>query len=270
MVLDLGPVGWAAFPPVFQSRKAGRLFSSWPISSQVEQFGRRSTRLIGGRLDNERFAMAASPRRAGFHRSASVDFDTDSIGPADVLDDFFGIASDAPRLVARGWKPFQGTGHRLSRDDSDDEAKTPPADQRKKNNDKDTEKKKRKAELISENKLQDLRNTSMLAEMKTMVISWLTRFSHFENQKIALQIVDLAEDINRAIDNINGSGHAASNDTAVQEVGFHDLIGYLVARYEAMRLVVEPILKGDESDESVTPNETGAKSAKKARNDSHS
>ena len=90
-------------------------------------------------------------------------------------------------------------------------------------------------------------------------------------------ITNLDDDIDEAIDKINGSG-AASSDMAVQEVGYHDLVAYLVARYDAIRLLIQQILKaadkrkgGYDSDSSTStlppPYETSEMKLKRARRD---
>ena len=88
-----------------------------------------------------------------------------------------------------------------------------------------------------------------------------------------MKIANLDDDIDEAIDKINASG-AAWHDMAVQEVGFHDMICYLVARYDAIRLLIQPILKvadkrngGYDSDTSTSALPPPYEKLKKARTD---
>ena len=128
-----------------------------------------------------------------------------------------------------------GVSLRTLADDSDDEAQI---EKRK----KQKERRKRRVELMKIQKMQkhaqkedpDRDGKNKLADMSKMLISWVERFPDTHDpsrQKILMQVTKLADDIDEAVDN---SGH---------EIGFYELIGYLCARYTAIRLLIQPILK---------------------------
>jgi len=155
----------------------------------------------------------------------------------DVLVDFFDKASDAPRLDVGGWKPFEGANHRLG----DDEAKTPVADKRKKG--AATEQKKRNPKLPTKD---DQENSDKLADMKENLLSWMKKMlenpeaDNPNKQDIRKKIETLDDDIDGAIDKINSS---IESQPEVQEVRFHQMMCYLVSRYDNIRLLIQPILK---------------------------
>ena len=155
----------------------------------------------------------------------------------DVLADFFDNASDAPRLDVGGWKPFEGANHRLG----DDEAKTPVADKRKKG--AATEQKKRNPKLPIKD---DQGNSDKLVDMKEKLLSWMKKMlenpeaDNPNKQDIRKKIATLDDDIDGAIDKINGS---IESQPEVKEVRFHQMMCYLASRYDNIRLLIQPILK---------------------------
>ena len=151
----------------------------------------------------------------------------------DVLGDFFDNVGE--------WSPKEGAGPRLN----DDELKTPLADKRKKGG--ETETKKRKSVLSIKKQAQDdQENSDKLADMKEKLLSWMKKMlenpeaDNPNKQDIRKKIATLDDDIDEAIDKINGS---IESHMEVQEVGFHQMMCYLVARYDNIRLLIQPILK---------------------------
>ena len=82
-----------------------------------------------------------------------------------------------------------------------------------------------------------------LADMNKVLLTWVERFPDTHNpyrQQILMQVTNLADDVDEAIDKISG---AAPNNMMVHEIGFYELISCLCARYTAIRLLIQPILK---------------------------